>query len=142
LLPRSADTQDDNLFPPDREKDSIAVPPAAIKQLTHSNGTERFSGANGQRSGIFRNESIATSSPLNLRKPVSPAYSARSQLKISRASSLALADVLTRKAILYAQFFEELLNWTSAPGIHVLPRFHDGLHGVVILSLICRQIIG
>ena len=57
-------------------------------------------------------------------------------------SRLALVEVLTRKAMLDAQFFQHFLCGLRASGLHVFVAFPNGLHGFIVILLLPREIIG
>jgi hypothetical protein len=56
--------------------------------------------------------------------------------------AFALALVLTRKAMLYAQFLKRLFGGLSAPGLHVLIALADAFYGFLKILLFPCQIFG
>src|SRR5665213_3624933 len=60
---------------------------------------------------------------------------------MSRASCLAVAVGLTRKAMLYAQFFKKLFHRLRAARFHILIAAPDAFHGFTIILLFPREII-
>src|SRR5690242_8924464 len=91
------------------EQDAVAVLPASIEQLPYLIRKVFVLRRERAARGNSESEAIASCIRRNQRKPVSPAPCARSQAKMSRASCFACAEGSTRKAMLYAQIFNELL---------------------------------
>jgi hypothetical protein len=85
---------------------------------------------------------MASSNRLNHRRPVSPACSEMSQSRIPWASRSASSVISTRKAMLYAQFFENLSGRPSASCLHVLIASANCGHRLLIVVSLPFQIFG
>ena len=72
----------------------------AINELPHFYRKNFTFGSNGTAGRNSRSEAMALFNPSNHLRAASPADSSRNQVRISRASCLAVAVSLTRKAML------------------------------------------
>src|ERR1022692_2278349 len=78
----------------------------------------------------------------NHRKPVSPAFSASNQWRISSASFSAAADVSTRKVMLAAEVGEKFAGGSGAPSLYILVAFADAFGSVGEVLALPLQIGG
>src|SRR6185436_10455778 len=100
------------------------------------------SGANGQRSGKYASDAMASSRATNHFMPVSPAPSVNNHARMASPSLSASAVVSTRNAILPAHVFEERRSRADAASPYVFIALSHGLHGRQIVLLFPFEVCG